>query len=83
MFAVASRTRDAIDGRFAPDGYNLGVNVGETAGQTIFHAHLHLIPRYRGDDSDPRGGERWILPDRAIYWGSRSSASGGRGPDEP
>ena len=71
MFAVASSTREAIDARFAPDGYNLGVNVGETAGQTIFHANLHLIPRYRGDDSDPRGGVRWILPDRAVHGGGR------------
>ena len=51
-----------IDREFRPDGYNLGVNVGEAAGQTVGHAHLHLIPRYRGDVDDPRGGIRWILP---------------------
>ncbi|PYN42276.1 MAG: hypothetical protein DME00_29450 [Candidatus Rokuibacteriota bacterium] len=50
-----------------PDGYNLGVNVGEGAGQTVGPAHLHLIPRYRGDVDDPRGGIRWILPAKAPY----------------
>jgi len=52
----------------APDGYNLGVNVGAAAGQTVDHAHLHVIPRYRGDVADPRGGIRWIIPGRARYW---------------
>jgi diadenosine tetraphosphate (Ap4A) HIT family hydrolase len=51
-----------------PDGYNIGVNVGEAAGQTVGHAHLHVIPRYRGDVEDPRGGIRWIIPGRARYW---------------
>jgi diadenosine tetraphosphate (Ap4A) HIT family hydrolase len=52
----------------APDGYNLGVNVGPAGGQTVPHAHLHVIPRYRGDVADPRGGIRWIIPQRARYW---------------
>ena len=52
-----------------PDGYNIGVNIGEAAGQTVGHAHLHVIPRYRGDVEDPRGGIRWIIPGRARYWG--------------
>ena len=57
------------------DGWNLGVNVGLAAGQTIGHLHVHLIPRYTGDvdydgsgKRDPRGGVRWILPERAAYW---------------
>ena len=53
---------------FSADGFNLGVNIGRAAGQTIGHAHLHLIPRYRGDVADPRGGLRWIIPERARYW---------------
>jgi diadenosine tetraphosphate (Ap4A) HIT family hydrolase len=57
-----------IEARHRPDGYNLGVNVGEVAGQTIGHAHLHVIPRYRGDVEDPRGGIRWIIPGKARYW---------------
>lgn len=51
-----------------PSGFNLGVNVGEAAGQTIMHLHVHLIPRYNGDQPDPRGGIRRIFPDLADYW---------------
>lgn len=54
-----------------PDGYNIGVNVGTAAGQTIDHAHLHVIPRHRGDVDDPRGGVRWVVPARAAYWEGR------------
>ncbi len=68
LFALLTRARRLIDEKFAPDGYNIGVNVGEAAGQTIGHVHIHLIPRYVGDDDDPRGGVRWILPERAVYW---------------
>ena len=53
------------------DGVNIGVNSGEAAGQTINHAHVHVIPRRVGDVPDPRGGVRWVLPDRADYWTSR------------
>jgi diadenosine tetraphosphate (Ap4A) HIT family hydrolase len=52
---------------YHPDGYNLGVNVGEVAGQTIAHAHLHLIPRYRGDVENPRGGVRGVIPAKQQY----------------
>ena len=58
----------ALDKEFSPDGYNIGINDGESAGQTIPHLHIHLIPRYHGDVSDPRGGVRWIFPDKAKYW---------------
>ena len=51
-----------------PDGFNVGVNVSEFAGQTIDHAHIHLIPRFKGDVSDPKGGVRWVIPERAPYW---------------
>ncbi len=54
-----------------PAGWNVGVNVGPAAGQTVLHAHVHLIPRRVGDATDPRGGVRWVLPDRADYWSSR------------
>lgn len=53
---------------FAPDGFNIGVNVGQPAGQTIPHAHVHVIPRTLGDVADPRGGVRWVIPDKAPYW---------------
>jgi diadenosine tetraphosphate (Ap4A) HIT family hydrolase len=57
-----------IDAAYAPHGYNIGINDGPVAGQTIDHVHLHVIPRYAGDTSDPRGGVRWVVPERAAYW---------------
>ncbi len=51
-----------------PDGFNIGINDGKAAGQTVMHLHIHLIPRYVGDTSDPRGGVRWIMPEKAPYW---------------
>jgi diadenosine tetraphosphate (Ap4A) HIT family hydrolase len=51
-----------------PDGFNIGINDGAAAGQTVMHLHIHLIPRYAGDMPDPRGGVRWIFPDKAAYW---------------
>ena len=50
------------------DGFNVGINIGEAAGQTVGHAHVHLIPRFKGDVQDPRGGVRWIIPGKAKYW---------------
>jgi diadenosine tetraphosphate (Ap4A) HIT family hydrolase len=57
-----------LDANYQPDGYNIGINEGEAAGQTVSHFHIHLIPRYLGDQEDPRGGVRWIFPDKAKYW---------------
>ena len=59
---------DLIGAKHQPAGYNIGVNVGTVAGQTVPHVHLHVIPRYVGDSPDPRGGIRWVLPERAAYW---------------
>ena len=53
---------------FPTDALNLGVNIGVAAGQTVAHAHLHVIPRFAGDVTEPRGGVRWIIPARAPYW---------------
>jgi diadenosine tetraphosphate (Ap4A) HIT family hydrolase len=49
------------------DGFNIGVNCGETAGQTIFHTHIHLIPRKKNDTPHPRGGVRGVIPDKMDY----------------
>jgi diadenosine tetraphosphate (Ap4A) HIT family hydrolase len=56
-----------LDTRFRPVGYNIGINVGPAAGQTIAHLHVHLIPRYTGDLDDPRGGVRGVIPERRSY----------------
>lgn len=70
MLAVMSLAK--ISRAVRADGWNIGVNVGEAAGQTVMHAHLHVIPRREGDCDDPRGGLRWVLPDTAAYWTSDS-----------
>lgn len=54
----------------SPAGFNIGINDGVAAGQTVMHLHIHLIPRYEGDVLDPRGGVRWIFPEKAAYWRS-------------
>ena len=59
--------------QYSPDGYNIGINDGLAAGQTVMHLHIHLIPRYTGDCLDPRGGVRWIFPDKAAYWPIKNS----------
>lgn len=63
---------ERIGHRSAPAGYNIGLNDGQAAGQTIVHVHVHVIPRYDGDAADPRGGIRWVLPERAAYWKQRN-----------
>jgi diadenosine tetraphosphate (Ap4A) HIT family hydrolase len=57
-----------LDQQHQPDGYNIGINHGKAGGQSVPHLHIHLIPRYLGDKEDPRGGVRWVLPDKAKYW---------------
>ncbi|MBO8173100.1 MAG: HIT family protein [Bacillaceae bacterium] len=59
--------KQIIDEKYKPDGYNIGVNVGKYGGQTIFHLHFHLIPRYKGDVEDPRGGIRNAIPNLTPY----------------
>jgi len=63
-FALLSQQRDKLASEFHPDGFNVGVNVGAAAGQSIEHTHVHLIPRYQGDHPDPRGGVRHVIPTR-------------------
>ena len=68
VWALVGETRGALLERFSLDGFNIGVNEGQAAGQTIGHAHLHIIPRRHGDVPDPRGGIRWVIPGKAKYW---------------
>lgn len=68
LWSLVDEVRDELERRHAPAGYNIGINVGTAAGQTVSHAHLHLIPRYPGDVEDPRGGVRCVVPDEAAYW---------------
>jgi diadenosine tetraphosphate (Ap4A) HIT family hydrolase len=68
VWRLVREVREALAASHDPDGFNIGVNDGEAAGQTVGHAHVHVIPRYAGDVGDPRGGIRWVIPDRAPYW---------------
>ncbi len=67
-WALVRQVRAILAERHRPAGFNIGLNDGEAAGQTIAHAHIHVIPRYLGDVPDPRGGIRWVLPRKAGYW---------------
>lgn len=71
LLALLDSAKRQLDGEFAPAGYNIGINDGPAAGQTVPHLHVHLIPRYPGDCADPRGGVRWVIPEKADYWSSR------------
>lgn len=59
--------KSLIEAESTPDGYNIGMNCGETAGQTVFHFHCHLIPRFAGDMNNPRGGVRHVIPSMGGY----------------
>lgn len=67
LLNLADRIKLIVEERFHPDGYNIGINVGEAAGQSIFHVHMHLIPRYKGDVPNPRGGVRGVIPSKQNY----------------
>jgi diadenosine tetraphosphate (Ap4A) HIT family hydrolase len=69
LLALLDKAKVKLDEEYKPQGYNIGINDG-AAGQTVPHLH-HLIPRYNGDRQDPRGGVRWILPEKADYWSHR------------
>ena len=59
--------KNLIEKDYKPDGYNIGMNCGESAGQTVFHFHCHVIPRYKGDMADPRGGVRHCISGKGYY----------------
>lgn len=64
---LLNNAKKILDKEFKPDGYNIGININEDAGQTIWHAHIHLIPRYNGDVEEPRGGVRGVIPFKKNY----------------
>jgi diadenosine tetraphosphate (Ap4A) HIT family hydrolase len=64
---LARDVRPILQEKFNPDGFNLGANCGEAAGQSVWHAHIHVIPRYKGDNPNPKGGVRNVLPLKAKY----------------
>ncbi len=68
VWRAVARVREALASELRPDGFNIGLNDGTSAGQTVMHAHVHVIPRRKGDVVDPRGGVRWVVPDKARYW---------------
>ncbi len=67
LWKLVDDCKGMADKNFAPQGYNIGINCGEAAGQTVMHLHIHLIPRYSGDMENPRGGVRGVIPDKRIY----------------
>ena len=67
LWAMVDEGKKLLDERFRPDGYNVGINAGTDAGQTIMHCHIHLIPRRSGDTNNPRGGVRGVIPGKADY----------------
>jgi len=67
LLSLLDHVKCIIEEKYHPDGYNVGVNVGETAGQSVLHVHMHLIPRYNGDVSNPRGGVRGVIPSKQNY----------------
>ena len=68
MLELVDEVKRVLDrGTPRPDGYNVGFNAGEAAGQTVMHLHVHVIPRFRGDVDDPRGGVRHVIPGKGCY----------------
>lgn len=64
---MVNKVKEILEKQFKPDGFNIGININETAGQTVSHVHIHLIPRYKGDVENPRGGVRGVIPDKQKY----------------
>ena len=70
MWQLVVDVRSRLQEEHQPDGFNIGLNDGVASGQTVMHAHIHVIPRWDNDVPDPRGGIRWVIPEKARYWGN-------------
>jgi diadenosine tetraphosphate (Ap4A) HIT family hydrolase len=68
LLRALNHCKTLLDELHHPDGYNIGINHGTAGGQSVPHLHIHVIPRYLGDKADPKGGVRWVLPEKAKYW---------------
>jgi diadenosine tetraphosphate (Ap4A) HIT family hydrolase len=68
VWEFVARVRAELMKRFGVESFNIGLNEGRAAGQTVMHAHIRVVPRRDGDVADPRGGIRWVIPERADYW---------------
>lgn len=71
LLALLDCAKADVEAEFKPDAFNIGINDGPAAGQTVPHLHIHLIPRYWEEGTDPRGGVRWVVPGKADYWSKR------------
>lgn len=71
LLTLLDEAKIDVEKEYQPDGYNIGINDGTAAGQTVPHLHIHLIPRFHGDIKDPRGGVRWLISAKADYWSQR------------
>ena len=67
IFELVRLAKEDLDKKYHPDGYNIGLNCEEAAGQSVMHIHLHLIPRYKGDVENPRGGVRGVITKNKNY----------------
>lgn len=67
LWNLVKQGKEIVDEKYHPDGYNIGINVGHWAGQSIHHLHIHVIPRYKGDVENPKGGVRGVIPDKKLY----------------
>jgi len=67
IFDLSKEVKNLLDNRYKPDGYNIGFNAGVVAGQSVMHCHMHVIPRYKGDQENPRGGIRKIVKNLKNY----------------
>jgi diadenosine tetraphosphate (Ap4A) HIT family hydrolase len=83
LWGIVRQCKLLLDERHHPDGYNVGVNCGDAAGQSVPHLHIHVIPRYRGDHPDPRGGVRRVLPHCRAEHNRHHQQLFTGGPDDP
>lgn len=67
LWGLVKQGKEVVEKEFNPDGYNVGINVGTAAGQSIHHLHIHVIPRYSGDVENPKGGVRGVIPNKKLY----------------